>query len=28
MADRNGFIHIITRAYNNHHHVMIRLDDV
>ena len=27
-ANRNGFIHSVTEAYNNHHHLVIRPDDI
>jgi len=27
-ANRNGFVHSVTQAYNNHHHLVIRPDDI
>ena len=27
-ADRNGFVHSVTKAYNDHHHLVIRPDDI
>lgn len=27
-ADRNGFVHSVAKAYNNHHHLVIRPDDI
>jgi hypothetical protein len=28
LADRNGFVHSVTEAYNNHYHLIIRPDDM
>lgn len=28
LGNRNGFVHSITTAYNHHHHVVIRPDDI
>ncbi|OAL53051.1 hypothetical protein IQ07DRAFT_585032 [Pyrenochaeta sp. DS3sAY3a] len=27
-ADRNGFVHAVTEAYNHHHHLVIRPEDI